>query len=325
MENDSFYPQDPPGPKKVISPGYFFWVQIDSTIIPVHYFIQVPVPAANITWYFSSDRTSCRNPRPMQEDIHQVELSKDDTMLTIPQTSPQHVGCYIVVADNGIGGPRTQRGYLFLNETATVTPTKSPISDVEIGLFASLACLLAILLVIGFVLTRKQNTASHETIQVEKPSRTRVYVSHCMEDEVVLLNFVNSMESCGFEVVLDICNVVEINNSGGISRWVQMNMRSAERIIIIATPRFLSELQTDTCCRSENELAKKIQLEMKLIGDMLNEDLMISSKITVLLRNVQECELVYPLNNFKTAPFPENRSKTQCFNFESVVDTLLEK
>ena len=297
------------------------YVQPFSTYKFTAIFEEVPTPAANITWYFSSDRTSCTNPRPIQEDIHQVELSKDDTVLTILRSSRQHVGCYIVVADNGIGGPRLQRGYLYLNETTLMRmPAKDPISDVEIGLFAFLACLMAVLLMAGFILTRKQNTPTQGTLQVEKPSRSRVYISHCMEEKDILLNFLNSMESCGFDVILDICNLVEINNSGGILRWIQMNMATADKIIIIATSRLLSELQTSTHC--ENELSKKLRLEMKLLTDMYNEDMVRSSKITVLLWNVKENELVLPLKNFKTVSFTENRIKTQFFNFESIVDVL---
>ena len=76
-------------------------------------------------------------------------FEKNNTVLKILVASRQHVGCYVVVAHNGVGRVREQRGYLQLNSTVEVrssTTTQQYWSDMEVPLLRCLGILVVLLI-----------------------------------------------------------------------------------------------------------------------------------------------------------------------------------
>ena len=60
--------------------------------------------------------------------------------------------------------------------------------------------------------------------------------SHCISEtaeKMELLKFTASLQTEGFDVMLDICNQCNINKAGGLSRWIGNTMNKANKILVI--------------------------------------------------------------------------------------------
>lgn len=157
------------------------------------------------------------------------------------------MGCYIVSADNGIGPIIQQRGYIDVKQKSFQHLKQSNYSnsDFEEPLFATLVGVMVVLLFCILILKfykKKQTFTSLDTEKQFQFVRT-VYLSHCAEskkEEVALMKFVGALRTFGVDVIVDVLNQVEINNVGGASRWIQINILKAEKLsfcLITSTKR----------------------------------------------------------------------------------------
>ena len=74
-------------------------------------FYHSPIPEADVRWYFSSDKQTCRDKRLLTGEEEGISILADSHLLLIERVTARHEGCYIVTAD-GVGGLRQERGFL---------------------------------------------------------------------------------------------------------------------------------------------------------------------------------------------------------------------
>ena len=318
-------PSCPVGVQLLPLPNIF--VTPASTFFFVASFKLEPIPKANISWYFSPDKVHCTNPKIVVNGKRSVSLSKDNMMLKVGKVEKQHIGCYVVVATNEINGKHQQYGYLNLNMTYRLPSESEPYFRPAFrnSLFILLA-LLVLLIAVGIILQLGKNRPSAtESIQLEL-KRDRVYISHCMDhdtDKPNLLKLVCAIESLGVDVIIDVCSVVDINDAGGILRWISLKLYNAEKIIIAASPHYLKQMNL---YREKNALCdQKTHFELNLINQMINSKLKDTKDILILVCNGNEDEilLILPWKTCKVVSFPESFNFKTDSNFMSSIKEFL--
>ena len=290
-----------------------FWVRFKHT----------PVPKPNISWYFSSDKIFCRNPTLLVENENSVVFDQNNMVLNILEVREKHVGCYVVRAYNGIGRTQEQRGYLDLKPQPPSSSEQEEISiEMKMGSFSRIGLVLGIvmlvLVVLALVLMYKKNTVTtvHEVSTNEHRHqhhhlKKKVYISHCMQTDVeksLLLRFANALKSNGFDVLLDVCSIVEINNVGGLARWVALNIQTADKIMVIATPRYVKEVKSysihDYHDQVNTATCQKVCAEFNLIKNMQSDGLIGKKDTFLVLHGVIENDVPILLKNFLMVSFP---------------------
>ena len=96
-------------------------VQPGSNFSFVAVFPEEPVPRASIDWYYSPDIKRCSTVRRIQHD--NVVVSEDGRILHVVGVGQINVGCYLLVARNGIDEEVLQRGHLNLKPSNEELPT----------------------------------------------------------------------------------------------------------------------------------------------------------------------------------------------------------
>ena len=123
------------------------------------------------------------------------------------------------------------------------------------------------------------------------------------QESASLCQFSSNLKSFGVDVILDIFNQVEINNSGGISQWVQRNMAKADKVIIFVTSNYVSAMKSaykdsfDDAGKSVRKLHWEFDCMNNLVHSSLekqNENIMIVSET-----DFKEDDLPYNLNRCK--------------------------
>ena len=111
-----------------------------------------PTPSPTISWYFSSDKRNCHQPRLLHnETSDNIEISTGGRFLRIHEVSVSQTGCYIVVADNGIGAPQRRRGYLDVNETVHRHSDKDYGGNILVPVFLPATGVMLLLLLCLFI------------------------------------------------------------------------------------------------------------------------------------------------------------------------------
>lgn len=295
-------------------------------------FEEEPIPSARVVWYFSPDRKFCKNPQRVENSLYNVEFLQDNRVLKILSVSRQHVGCYVVTAENGVGRIQEQRGYLDLNITTTSstntrTNDQNMIAQVEGPLFATIALILAVMAGVALTFTIKWKRVARRRKKFEEETsegkllKRKVYISHCMEEEeerMLLLKFVSCLSGSGVDVVVDVCSTVEINNHGGIKRWITKQLLNCNKVLIIATPRYIRDAQTTL-----TDAKSKVQTEMNLIKAITNGELSKSIDLILLrCKGVDKTDIIHPLDNLTSFDFPENFDVVHDDNLMSIMNAL---
>ena len=110
----------------------------------------------------------------------------------------------------------------------------------------------------------------------------KVYISHCLtlpSDIMELTRFACVLQSCGCDVILDICSDVKVNNSGGLFRWIPTNIQRADKIVVLLTPDYLSVLKQPLISVGDQSLdigfhesVRKVHTELFHISNILYND-----------------------------------------------------
>ena len=133
------------------------------------------------------------------------------------------------------------------------------------------------------------------------------------------MKFVCELNSCHVNVLIDICNIVEMNNVGGLTRWVQRNLSNADNIIIFVTSSYVTELEMisneDDVQKRTTDCPRKTQLEINLIEKMTKEGL--NDKILVVCLGVEQIPAM--LKQFKTVQFPDTQNLVQNPDFQYIL------
>ena len=236
-------------------------------------------------------------------------------MLNIQKVAVRHIGCYVVTIDNGVGPRRTQRGYL------DITPTQHNHSSerefhVEIGLPLLISLGILVVLLVSLVLGAHRWGKLHRTSSTisnvtENLLKKNIYISHCVREarhKKLLLEFASALSSSNTNVTIDICNLVDVNNTGGLQRWMRSKIENADTIIIIVTPSYMEELQMMS---NQQPYAPplKVCAELKLIEQVKKE-------VLVVCLDVEDVPT--KLKHFKKVQFPHAINLVQNPDFQQV-------
>ena len=290
-----------------------------------------PIPNVSVSWYFSPDIVHCTNQSVVDvQHRNNVLISRDMSELTILNAGEEDVGCYVVIAHNGIGGISKQRGYLGLNTSASTTWVQSNLDGNEMIYAPFLASLLLLItIIILLVMQRRRRTIRNEN--TEALLMKTVYVSHCMErqDEIVCLTrFLAALKRVGINVIVDILKQVEIHNAGGFSRWIPMNMERADKILVLLTPEYISAITTSKISidNNQSENIQKIHSEINFVNNLLlykevHED---TNHVVVVKKDVEKTELrSRVLDCRQWYKFPKKADLENDPHFKSIVNIIL--
>ena len=124
-----------------------------------------PTPPPTISWYFSSDKRNCRQPRLLNKNYN-IEISEGGRFLRIQEVTAKTTGCYVVVADNGIGVQR-QRGYLDVNDTVHRHSGTSYGGNILVPVFLPATGVMLLLLLCLFIaMYKNKKVQSKEELKV---------------------------------------------------------------------------------------------------------------------------------------------------------------
>ena len=299
-----------------------------------------PFPPPRITWYFSSDKVACNKKQEIKNRQSWVEkglaLSKDKRTLHVLEASKAHVGCYTLQASNGMGDPQVEKGYLDLNMSTIIDPKKKPFWEAVGPLFGLLVGTV-VLVVAAFVIVMYKclNTPKFREVAMplkpdsSMPSNRKVYISHCAVDEperVALAQFASMIKSWMFEVVIDVCSEVQITDAGGFSRWIPLNMKSADKVIVVITPSYLDAVQSNSRdMHSMSKDVRKVNSEYNYITNILYNDLHFSKKVLIVAKGVKPSEFPFLFKNKFFIEFPEKLDVDTDMHFRSIMGVLLEE
>ena len=285
-------------------------------------YMNEPVPAPNISWFFTTDTKNCRNLQPLTTDGgNNIELYSKGMMVKISNVEEDHLGCYVVHVDNGIGRVKVQRGYLNFNNTPFPYQigNREILTEIQTSIFGAIAGTIVVFVVVGFCIMSRHKSKEHKgSTEGEKFVRPKVYISHCMDstrDVCLLLEFAASLESCGVDVVADVCSTVEVNTLGGLDRWMEYNMQTAHRVVLVVTPQYLCHIEganTD-CCN------QKVLAELQLVERMRSNGLLGKEDVLVLRRDVLDGDVRAPINKFNAFSFPDSFSLENDVNYKKII------
>jgi hypothetical protein len=105
----------------------------------------------------------------------------------------------------------------------------------------------------------------------------KVYLSHCAEskqEKRALSQFVGALKRFGIDVIVDVFSQVDINNAGGVSRWVHINMMKAEKIVVLLNEDYTLALQMGVVVEEHGyevkESFRKVHWEVDYMNSLKN-------------------------------------------------------
>ena len=103
-------PQMAPLPHSNITAGSEFTFEVK--------FVVQPIPSPMIDWYFASEKWKCKRYRLLMngDNSNNIQITNSGRTLNIQNVSEHNAGCFIVIANNGVGGVQRQKGYLGVHE-----------------------------------------------------------------------------------------------------------------------------------------------------------------------------------------------------------------
>merc|ERR1711962_623478 len=127
---------------------------------------------------------------------------------------------------------------------------------------------------------------------------------------MLLARFAGAIKSSGFDVILDICSEVEISNAGGISQWIPRNIKLAEKILLVLTPRYLSALHPNIRHEIYEEAeftadVCKVNSETNYIHNLVYNDTCSSKNVLLIRKDVHLSEIPSDLQNYHSLEFPD--------------------
>ena len=222
-----------------------------------------------------------------------------------------------------------KRPALSVNPNVKASQSQSTIEKIMFSSLAGVLIVLLFFLLIVMYHRRKKPNASHHEEFGEILLTKNVYVSHCSQDqdEILLLSqFVAALKKSGVNVIIDIFSQVEINNSGGFSRWIPDNIRKADKILILLTENYLSALQDVKELDATSECVRKIHSEMNYMRGYLEKGVRGCTKgVVVVAKGVQKCQLLPggSLDGREWYKFPKKFNVAKDREMKSILDVLV--
>ena len=302
--------------------------QLHSVYSFVVNFSQEPTQPITISWYHSSDHIFCRDKKLLTTQHRGFVFSSDRRTLTLSNISSKHVGCYVVIANNSLGYSSEVRGYLKINRTlfANSIPAQNFESEIMFGALAVVMVLMAACLTL-IVLKHRMAFTTHHGFAHESLFKKKVYLSHSIEsakERAKMMQFVNRLQGFNIDVIVDILSECEINNFGGLSRWIPERMKSADRIIIFLTSKFVEAMTPPTTDGDDKtgERRRKVHAELNYLTCCQPSTNGCNRPIVVSMK-VHEAELPHLVRHALWFMLPNNIQRAKSSEFRLLVEEIL--
>ena len=170
-------------------------------------------------------------------------------------------------------------------------------------------------------------------------------------EKCLLLEFASVLNKlCDVDVILDISSIVAINNVGGYNAWVATNMEAADKILIIATLRYIELLggnhpalleeksphllegnspnllegNSPVNCGGDDHFSsiQKLLTEKQCLEDLIAEGRKDLDCCLALCLGMDEKHFQFPLK-VETISFPRNFDANCDLNFKHVIEMIL--
>lgn len=263
-------------------------VNIDTDVTFKCKFKNKPVPQPTVIWYFSKDKTNCRNKTRVERNDSHLKLSRDNLTLSVLTVKQRHTGCYVVKAFNSVG-KQEQRSYLDIDEKSLYQQRRTAGSKHKqlltvVAITAVVVLLVLFVSVLLYVRMHRHHRVSFRLTDLTEQKLNTVYISHHHETDAeieTLLHFVDVLRLFSIKVLIDLCEPLYSKKEDTTLSWVSLNIRRADKIVVLLTQNYIEtlkrchlNLQSGHCC--------KVCFEFAFIQETLKESFEKSKNIVIV-------------------------------------------